>query len=278
MSRNLGWTPSAMTTVAGVIGNPVRHSRSPAIHNAAFAALDLDWVYVAWEADADAAPAAVESMRALRLGGLSVTMPAKQAVAAAVDRRTADVESLGAANCVRWDGDELVGENTDGDGFVRSLRADAGFDPAGRRCVVVGAGGAARSIVLALARSGPADLAVLNRTAAAAESAAELAGPVGRLAASADVRDADLIVNATSLGMSPDDPLPIASESLRPGQLIADIVYRRGTTPLLVAATAVGADVLGGLGMLVQQAAIAFEHWTGHEAPVAAMTEAVLAP
>lgn len=266
--------PSAATTVAGVIGSPVRHSRSPAIHNAAFAALDLDWVYVAWDVDADGAAGAVAAMRALGLGGLSVTMPAKQGVAAAVDRRSADVEALGAANCVRWDGDELVGENTDGDGFVRSLAGDAGFDPAGRRCVVLGAGGAARAIVLALARCEPAEIAVVNRSGAEAESAAALAGPTGRVAGAEAVAEADLVVNATSLGMAPDDPLPLDPDRLGPQHLVADIVYRLGTTPLLTAATAAGARTVGGLGMLVHQAAIAFEHWTGRPAPISVMADA----
>lgn len=273
MSGGRDRSPSGTTTVAAVIGSPIAHSLSPRIHNAAFAALDLDWVYVAWDVDAGRAGAAVDAMRALRLGGLSVTMPAKQAVAAAVDRRSPDVERLGAANCVRWDGDELVGESTDGDGFVRSLCDDAGFEPSARTAVVVGAGGAARAIVLALHRAGVADLAVSNRTPAAAEEAAALAGGIGRVASAADVVDADLVVNATSLGMRPDDPLPVDPSSLRSGQLVADIVYRHGDTPLLAAARAAGAATLGGHGMLAHQAAVAFTLWTGRPAPVDVMLD-----
>ncbi|MEO1062611.1 MAG: shikimate dehydrogenase [Actinomycetota bacterium] len=266
---------TATTTVAAVIGSPIRHSMSPAIHNAAFAELGLDWVYGAFEVDADGATAAVEAMRALRLGGLSVTMPAKQGVAAAVDRCSADAALLGAVNCVRWDGDELVGENTDGAGFVRSLADEAGVDPAGRRFAVVGAGGAARSIVLSLTRAAAAEIVVVNRSAGPAGVAAELAGPIGRVGGPGDVAEADVVVNATSLGMAADDPLPVAPEALRPGQVVADIVYARSSTPLLRAAAERGAVALGGLGMLVQQAAVAFEHWTGEPAPVAAMRRAV---
>lgn len=266
---------TATTRVAAVIGSPIRHSLSPVIHNAAFAERGLDWVYGAFEVDADGAAGAVEAMRILRLGGMSVTMPAKQGVAAAVDRCSSDASVLGAVNCVRWDGDELVGENTDGEGFVRSLADEADVDPSGRRFAVVGAGAAARSIILSLTRAGAAEVVVVNRSAGPARTAAELAGAAGRVGGPDQVRDADVVVNATSLGMRPDDPMPIVAESLRPGQVVADIVYARSTTPLLQVAGEVGAVPVGGLGMLVHQAAVAFEHWTGEPAPVAAMRRAV---
>ena len=266
---------TATTRVAAVIGSPIRHSLSPTIHNAAFDALDLDWTYVAFEVDADGAAAAVEAMRRLGLAGMSVTMPAKQAVAAAVDRCSSDASVLGAVNCVRWDDDELVGENTDGEGFVRSLVEESGTEPLGRRFVVVGAGGAARAIILALARAGAAEIVVVNRSAEPAEQAARLAGAIGRVGVPADVAGADVVVNATSLGMGADDPMPVDPVVLRAGQVVADIVYARSTTPLLAAAARVGATPVGGLGMLVQQAAVAFEHWTGRPAPVDAMRRAV---
>ena len=137
---------SGRTRVAAVIGDPVRHSLSPAIHNAAFRALDLDWVYLALHVRAGDAAAAVTGMRALGIDGMNVTMPHKSDVAAAVDRLSPTAEALGAVNTVHRVGNDLVGESTDGDGFVNALRLDEGVDPAGRRFLVVGAGGAARAV------------------------------------------------------------------------------------------------------------------------------------
>ena len=188
-----------------MIGDPVRHSLSPILHNAAFRACDLDWVYLAMEVRAGNGAAALRAMRTLGLGGMSVTMPHKADVAAAVDRLSPVARRLGAVNCVRWDGDELVGENTDGAGFLRSLAEDAGFDPSGRRCLVVGAGGAARAVVLALAEAGALEVGVLNRSADRAREAAELAGAGGRVIDPRErdgaTGEADLIVNATPIGM-----------------------------------------------------------------------------
>jgi shikimate dehydrogenase len=134
---------SGATRLAAVIGDPIRHSRSPAIFNAAFAAAGLDWAYLAFEVPAGGAAGALDAVRALGIEGLSVTMPHKSDVAELVDECSPQAERLGAVNCVVRRGDRLVGHNTDVAGFVASLRADAGFDPAGRRCVVLGAGGAA---------------------------------------------------------------------------------------------------------------------------------------
>lgn len=268
-------TPTGRTRVAGVIGSPVAHSLSPALHNAAFAATGLDWVFAAFPVPAGSAGDALVAVRALGLGGLSVTMPHKDDVARLVDLPSADVVALGAANCVVPAGDgRLRGESTDGPGFLRSL-LDAGVDPAGARCCVLGAGGAARSVVLALARAGAAEVAVRNRTAGKAERAAALAGDAG--AAVAGVPDGvDLLVNATSVGMGGDE-LPVDPGVLRPGLVVADLVYHPRRTALLAAAEAAGATPVDGLGMLVHQAALAFELWTGVEAPVAVMRSAALA-
>ena len=271
----MGREPSGRTRVAAVIGNPARHSLSPRLHNAAFAATGLDWTFVAFEPAPDAGAAAVEAMRALGLGGLSVTMPFKEQVAAAVDELAPAAAALGAVNCVRWDGDRLVGENTDGVGFIGALAAEHGYDVAGRRCVVVGAGGAGRAVVAALASGGAAEVVVVNRTRGKAEAAAALAGPSGRVGDPAAVEDADLVVNATSLGMRPGDPLPLPVERLRSDQVVADLIYHPAVTLLLEVAAAVGATAVNGLGMLVHQAAAAFTHWTGTPAPIGAMRDAV---
>ena len=276
--------PGGSTTVACVIGDPVRHSRSPAIHNAAFETTGLDWVYVAFQVPTGRAEGAVAAMRALGFGGMSVTMPHKEAVIATVDLLTPEAERLRAVNCIAWEpgaGDadgRLVGHNTDGFGFLASLR-DRGFDPSGARCVVLGAGGAARSVVLALADAGAAEISVSGRSPQRVHQAVELAGGAGRAlpaqAAPEVAAEADLLVNATPLGMSEDDPLPLPAGCLGKA-FVADLVYHPARTELLEAAEAAGAPVvMNGIGMLVHQAARAFEIWTGLDAPLAAMVAAV---
>lgn len=251
---------------------------SPTIHNASFAALGLDWVYVALPVPAGAAGAAVEAMRVLGIDGLSVTMPHKDDVAAAVDRRTDAVERLGACNCVFRDGDELVGDNTDGDGWVRAFQADTGVAVAGSRLAVLGAGGAARAIVEAAGRAGAEDIVVVNRSAAPAEHAASLA-TVGRVGTVDDLGDLEIVVNATSVGMAggPDPSgIPLSGTWIEQHHTVADIVYQPRSTPLLDEARRRGARTSGGLGMLVHQAATAFERWTGSTAPIDVMTDAVV--
>jgi shikimate dehydrogenase len=272
--------PTGATRLAAVIGSPVRHSLSPVLHNAAFEAVGLDWVYVALEVAEGRVPEALAGMRALGIGGLSVTMPHKEAAAAACDRLAGDAAALGAVNCVVPDGDELVGHNTDGPGFVAALAAD-GVDPAGMACVVLGAGGAARAVALSLARAGAAEVAIVNRTAARAEQAVALLGEVGRVVDPASapdvVRAAGLVVNATSIGMGEPSAaeLPVDPAVLHEGQVVADIVYRPLETPFLHEARNRGATGVNGVPMLVHQAAVAFELWTGVAAPVAAMTATV---
>jgi shikimate dehydrogenase len=261
---------SGRTQLAAVIGAPVTHSLSPAILNAAFAAADLDWAFLAFEVAPDRVAAALDGVRALGIRGLSVTMPHKEAVAALVDRASDDALALGAVNCVVHENGALVGHNTDGPGFVDALRAETGLDVAGRRVVLVGAGGAARAIALALGRAGAADVAVVNRTPARAEVAAALAGAAGRVGDASDVESADLVVNATPVGML-DAALPVAADLIHPGQVVADIVYHPSTTPLLAAAAEREAACINGLGMLVHQAAHAFRLWTGREPPISAM-------
>lgn len=267
------------TRVAAVIGHPVRHSLSPVIHNAAFRALELDWAYLAFEVAPGEARQALDAMRVLGIEGLNVTMPHKAEVAAAVDRLSPVAASLGAVNTVVRHGDELVGDNTDGDGFLAALEDD-GFDPAGCRCVVVGAGGAGRAVVHALGRAGAADVAVVARRPEAAEAAAALGGRTG---GPDDVAAADLVVNATPVGMAGvtdlhhERQVPFEPGLLRAGQLVVDLVYEPLMTPLLQAARKQGAAATNGVGMLLHQAALAFEQWTGQPAPLPAMSAALLA-
>ncbi|MFV0525694.1 MAG: shikimate dehydrogenase [Acidimicrobiales bacterium] len=271
------WAPTGSTRLAAVIGDPVRHSLSPSLHNAAFAAAGLDWVYVALPVPAGRGAEAVEAMRVLGIDGLSVTMPHKEVVAAAVDRPSATVRALGACNCVWRDGDELVGESTDGDGLVRSLADDHGLPVPGRRVLVLGTGGAARSIIEAVGRHEPGGLVVASRDPERAAAAARLAPGARAGTAEDDAADADLIINATPVGMAggPDPAgVPVPTGVLRPGQAVVDIVYQPRRTPLLAAAEAAGAVPIDGVGMLIHQAAIAFERWTGRPAPVEVMRAA----
>ncbi len=270
--------PTGFTRLAAVIGSPVRHSRSPAIHNAAFEAAGLDWVYVALDVAPRRGSAALDAMRVLGIGGLSVTMPHKAEVANAVDRPSAAVVALGACNCVYWDGGELAGDNTDGDGFVSAHRHQLGTPLTGARVSVVGAGGAARAIIEALGRAGVASVHVWSRSVAAAERAASL-HPVVHAGPIEEVADSEIIVNATPVGMAggPNPhAIPVPADLIGEHHIVHDIVYEPRETPLMVAARQRGATVVGGAGMLVHQAARQFTHWTGKPAPLGAMMQAVL--
>jgi shikimate dehydrogenase len=261
------------TRVAAVIGSPVRHSLSPALHNAAFQQLGIDWVYVAFPVAHGEAQAAIDAMRALRLGGLSVTMPHKEAVARCVDRLDPAAAALDSVNTVvPQDDGALLGCSTDGAGFIASLAA-AGVSVAERSVCLLGAGGAARSIADALGRAGAARVAVVNRTASAAEATAALGGAVGVVGTAADVREAHIVVNATSVGMGTGD-LPCDPAGLHAGQVVADIVYHPRDTALLRAARSAGATTVDGLGMLVHQAALQQQWWHGTLPDIGTMTAA----
>jgi shikimate dehydrogenase len=276
-----GWQPGPHTRLAAVIGDPVRHSLSPTIHNAGFRAIGLDWTYLAFDVSAGRGAEAVAAMRALGIDGLSVTMPQKAEVAAAVDRVSPSAEALGAVNTVVSEGSVLVGENTDGEGFVNALRLDEGVDVAGMRCLVIGAGGAARAVIRALAEAGAVEIVVAARRPEAAAEAAVLAGGVGRFGSIEAADSADLVVNATPVGMGEvvdlAHPLPVEASRLGAGQVVVDLIYHPLVTPLLAAARQQGAVAVNGVGMLLHQAAIAFRLWTGTEAPLEAMSAAVLA-
>jgi shikimate dehydrogenase len=279
-------TISGSTRVAGVIGDPVRHSLSPALHNAAYRELELDWVYAAFEVPEGATGAALDAMRVLGFVGLSVTMPHKTVAAECCDDLTPDAAALQSVNTVRVDDrGRLAGDSTDGEGFLRSLR-DAGHEPAGVPALVLGGGGAARAVALALGRAG-AHVTVCARKPPAGAAAARLAGGAS---APWDLREAvaaqsAVVVNATPVGMAPSGAsvvtgaangpdLPVPPNVLGPGQVCIDLVYHPRDTPLLQAARERGAAVVDGLGMLVHQAALQVEAWTGRSAPIAAMRAA----
>ena len=276
------------TTVAGVIGWPVKHSLSPPMHNAAFAALGLDWVYVPFEVAPETVAEALAGMRALGVRGLNVTIPHKAAVAKLVDEVDDTAAALEAVNTVHNRDGRLIGYNTDGPGFLRSLR-EAGHEVRGKRVALIGAGGSARSIAYAVAREGAARLSIVARKIEQARNLAELvrqrAGyervmAAGLELADAEVRvtEAEIVVDSTPVGMHPRTEVAsvVPTSWLHEGQVVCDLTYNPRETTLLRAARSRGAMTVDGTGMLVHQGAVAFEIWTGETAPVDIMREALL--
>jgi shikimate dehydrogenase len=271
--------------LVGLIGWPVEHSVSPAMHNAAFEAMGLDWCYCLLPTPPDSVEAALVDLKAQGYRGANVTVPHKQAVMPYLDEMDDAAQAIGAVNTIVVQGDRLIGCNTDAGGFVSALR-DAGFEPSGRRALVLGAGGASRAVVYALALAGCV-VAIHNRTVG---RAAELAGrmqaasphvpvtwvPAGTSLADLPLADFDLLVNTTPVGMRPKtDASPWPEMLPMPGHwTVYDLVYNPAGTRLLAQARAAGAMATGGLGMLVHQGALAFKLWTGQAPPVDVMRTA----
>jgi shikimate dehydrogenase len=268
------------TRMVGVIGWPVEHSLSPVIHNTAFAALDMDWVYVPLAVPPGRVGPALEGLRALGFAGANVTMPHKTESADLIGDLSPDARTLRAVNTIVVGSDGLAGHNTDVVGFERFLDVDAGFDPSGRSALLLGAGGAARACALALARGGLERLIVAARESDSAEAVRALSEPFGttvsivRFDDARSVSSANLIVNATPLGAR-DESLPLPT--LDPGGLVVDLLTRPAATPLLTQARRAGCAAFGGIGLLLHQGAIAFELWTGRVAPIDVMSAAALA-
>ncbi len=267
-----------MTRLAGIIGHPVAHSLSPTFQRAAFAHCGLDVTYERWDTPLAELPARIAALRAPEVLGANVTVPHKEAVIPLLDELGGLAARAGAVNTIVNREGRLYGFNTDGPGFVAALRHEALFEPSGRTFLLLGAGGAARGIALALLEARAAAVYIWNRTPARAESlAAELGPPVRALAALPALEPYDCLVNCTSVGMHggpAPDALPAPLESAAPGALVVDIVYAPLETPFLRAAAARGLPTLGGLPMLIYQGALAFELWTGLPAPVDVMTAA----
>lgn len=280
----------AETNVVTLLGHPVEHSLSPRIHNAAFRAQGVNAVYVATPVRPMAIEAAVEGLRALQFLGANVTTPHKEAVPPLLDEVSERAAALGAVNTiVREDADDtLRGDNTDVEGFLTPLADTVGDEAEEARMLVFGAGGAARAVVYGLLdRYTPERLTLVARRPEQAEAlAADLDGYDARDAlrvstfddAAPSVRASHLLVNATPLGMAPDHtgqtPWPDA-DALGPDHIAYDLVYTPEETRFLQDAAAQGATTIGGLAMLVEQAAAAYEQWTGREMPRAAVYEAL---
>ena len=268
-------SPAAATSLYALIGRPVAGNPTEEMLEAAFASAGLDARYVSLEVEPDALADAVRGLRAIGVRGFHVTVPHKVAVAPLVDRLTEAASLAGAVNCVKREADALVGDNTDGRGFLESLRSVV--DPRGISAVVIGAGGAARAIVAELSLAGAARIAVVNRTLARAEElcadgrceAAPLTDPWVVPA------DADVVVQATTVGMGDEDArLPLVWPE--GGGVAADVVISPPRTAFLRDAEAAGRTTLDGLGMLASQAAVGFRWWTGIEADTDAMRAALV--
>jgi shikimate dehydrogenase len=266
-------------------GQPVAENPTGAMQEAAFRALGLNWRYLTIEVSPSDLGNAILGMRAFGMRGCNLTIPHKVAVMRHLDEVAPDAELIGAVNTVRREGGRLIGENTDGKGFLHGLRKDAGVEPKGRRVVVLGAGGAARAIVAELALAGAADVVVVNRSAErGAQMAADLASKTG-----APIRyeawngryrvpeDAELLLNATPIGLYPnvDAMPPVELAGASRDLLVCDAVFNPPETRLLAEARSRGLRTLDGLSMLVYQGVLGFRMWTGHPAPEHVMKEAL---
>jgi shikimate dehydrogenase len=270
---------SGKTRVCGVIGDPIEHTMSPVMHNAAFKELGLDYLYVPLRVKREELSKAVESMRALNIRGLNVTLPHKVAIISFLDELDPLARKIGAVNTIVNDDGVLTGYNTDATGFLQAL-LDKGVKPEGKTAVILGAGGASRAISFILAER-DAYLVILNRLLELdwAEELAQRVSKVSKKGVKAlelneknlemVLEGADILINATSVGMSPDvDETPVPTRLLKPGLIVFDIVYNPIQTRLLKEAETAGAQTIDGLDMLAWQGAIAFEKWTGRKAPL----------
>jgi shikimate dehydrogenase len=271
--------------LVGVLGFPVAENPTCVMQEAAFAARGLQWRYLTIEVKPEALPDAIRGVRALGMMGVNLTIPHKVAVMPLLDEISRDAGIIGAVNTVRRTGDKLIGENTDGKGFLRGVREEAGIEPKGKNILVLGAGGAARAITVELALAGAGRITVWNRSAERGESLvrdlkqrvsadAHFVPWRGTCVVGADV---DILVNATSIGLFPDiEAMPeVDLKHARGDLLVCDVVPNPPETRLIKTARARGFKTLNGLPMLVYQGAIGFEMWTGKKAPERAMREAL---
>ena len=271
--------------LVGVLGRPVAENPTGVMQEAAFAAAGLNWRYITMEVAPARLAEAVRGVRALGMRGINLTIPHKVAVMQYLDEISPDAAIIGAVNTVRREGDKLIGENTDGKGFLRGLRGDAGVDPKGKRVVLLGAGGAARAIATELLLAGAGDVLVVNRSPGRGENMVRdlklgTRGPVrlapwhGTFRVPAGI---DVVVNATPAGLYPNvDEMPdVDLTAADAGMIVCDAVFNPAETRLLRTARHRGLRVLDGLSMLVYQGAIGFRMWTGVDAPEQVMKEAL---
>ena len=277
--------PSYKAELVGVFGHPVAENPTIVMQEAGFRAMGLNWRYLTIEVRPEQLADAVRGLRAFNMAGINLTIPHKVTVLQYLDGLSPEAELIGAVNTVVREGDRLIGHNTDGKGFVRSVREEAGMDPQGKRVVFLGAGGAARAMSVEMALAGAAHITIVNRTPERGRDLAALLQD--RTRADAEFvpwqgdysvpAGTDILVNATSIGLFPDvEGVPaVDMSSIHPNLLVCDVIPNPPHTAFLRAAQARGARSLDGLGMLVGQGAIAFKMWTGVDAPVDVMRQAL---
>jgi shikimate dehydrogenase len=272
----------AIQEIVAVFGQPVAGNPTQYMMEKAFAEAGLDWRYLTLEVAPENLGDAVRGMRAMGFRGCNLTIPHKVAVIQHLDRSSEAAALMGAVNCVNRVGSELVGENTDGKGFVQSLREVA--DPAGRNVIVLGAGGAARAIAVEVALAGAAQLTIVNRSPGRGQELVALVrDKIGVPAQFALWEgdypvppEADVVIQATSIGLGDAQArVPLQVESLEADMVVADVIFNPPETRLIRDAQARGCQTLDGLGMLVNQAVIAFKIWTGRDASAAVMRDAL---
>lgn len=278
-----------MTKRAGVIGHPLGHSLSPAIFRAAFERAGIDATYEAWDTEPDLLPGRVDALRGAGFFGANVTIPHKQAVVPLLDETSDLAVKVGAVNTIVHADGKLIGHNTDVAGFARSLREDARFEPRGKRTMLLGSGGGARAVALALIEAGAALIYVVGRHPRRVDAMAVAFKPLTPIGTTISwaywgdgsylrsLREADLIVNCTPVGLAGSESAgqsPLPAHLIEPRATVFDLVYNPDPTPLVAAARARGATAVAGLGMLVYQAAESFLLWTGKDADTSAMFEA----
>lgn len=267
---------SGKTRVLGLLGYPVEHSLSPAMHNAAFEHLNLDYCYVTFSVRPDLLRDAVKAIKALNLKGVNVTVPHKENVISLLDVIDEEAAFIGAVNTILNDNGILRGFNTDGRGFMESLK-DENIEVKGKRIVIIGAGGASRAIGFYLSKEAES----LGITDIDVEKASRLVDDLRRLKGNVypieriyDLKDIDIVINATPLGLKETDPCPVDIAMITSDKVVCDLIYRE--TPLLRASRQKGCKTMNGLGMLLYQGVLAFEIWTGVKAPVEVMRQALL--
>lgn len=270
-------------TLVGLLGHPVGHSLSPVMHNTAFQLLGLPYFYTAFDVLPDQLEQAVQGIRAMGIRGVNVTIPHKVAVMPFLDEIDILARQIGAVNTIVNENGRLIGTNTDGEGYVKSLLEETGLTLSDQVVTMFGAGGAARAVAFTLAQRGVREIRIVNRSRERATRLVEHLKPHVRAVAfpleeaRTALNGATFLVNTTSIGMAPHtEETPVSAEWLRPEMIVSDLIYNPLRTRLLRDAEAVGATVHSGVGMFVYQGALAFERWTGVQAPVEAMRKAVL--
>ncbi len=274
------------TRLLGIFGNPLKHSCSPAMHNEAFAALKLNCIYLPFEIRTDELEEAVGSLRALNFFGVNVTIPYKRDVIPLLDGISGEARLIGAVNTIKVEGRRLVGHNTDGRGFVNALSEEAGVHLKGKRVFVIGAGGAGRAVAVQSALEGACAVCIADcQENRAQELAAHIhkkfpdcesvSVPVRNESSAAALQEADVVVNASPLGMQPSDPMPVDPAWFSKKAVVFDLVYNPSETKLVRAARRRGCKAYNGLEMLLFQGVHAFELWMGRKAPVEVMRRAL---